>query len=98
MRSSARRLPRRSRSRTAAQSRVGQDVLRKRIGVLLNIALLLVVLATFLSGFVGAALDLNRFAYHKYAAYAAILLALAHVVLHWRALVGQVRRWLVHAP
>jgi SagB-type dehydrogenase family enzyme len=73
-------------------------VLRKRLSVLLNIALLLMVAATFMSGFVGAALDLNRFAYHKYAAYAAILLALAHVVLHWRALVGQVRRWLVPSP
>ncbi|HLQ31054.1 MAG TPA: SagB/ThcOx family dehydrogenase [Chloroflexota bacterium] len=82
----------------ASQSRGGKGVLHKRLSVLLNIALLLVVLATFLSGFVGAALDLNRFAYHKYAAYAAIVLALAHVVLHWRALVGQIRRWLVHAP
>jgi SagB-type dehydrogenase family enzyme len=76
----------------------GRAVLRKRLSVLLNVALLIVVTATFLSGFVGAALDLNRFAYHKYAGYFAVLLALGHVVLHWRALVAQVRRWLVRAP
>jgi SagB-type dehydrogenase family enzyme len=82
----------------AALTKSGRGVLRKRLSVLLNIALLVVVVATFLSGFVGAALDLNRFAYHKYTAYLAILLALGHVVLHWRALVGQVRRWLTRNP
>lgn len=70
--------------------------LRKRLGVIVSLLLLALVLATFLTGFVAAALDLNRFAYHKYAAYAAMALAAAHVVLHWRALTGQVRRWLLN--
>jgi SagB-type dehydrogenase family enzyme len=75
-------------------------VLRKRLGVAVSLGLLLILSATFLTGFVAAALDLNRFAYHKYAAYLAISLAAAHVVLHWRSLTGQVRRWLlgVRAP
>jgi hypothetical protein len=75
-------------------------VLRKRLGVAVSLGLLLILSATFLTGFVTAALDLNRFAYHKYAAYLAIALAAVHVVLHWRSLTGQVRRWLlgVRAP
>ena len=73
-------------------------VLRGRLGVSVSLALLVALILTFLSGFVAAALDLNRFAYHKYAAYLAVALAAAHVVLHWRSLTGQVRRWLVRTP
>jgi SagB-type dehydrogenase family enzyme len=72
-------------------------VLRKRLAVAVSLGLLLVFTATFLTGFVAAALDLNRFAYHKYAAYAAIGLATVHVLLHWRSLAGQMRRWLFGA-
>lgn len=70
-------------------------MLRRRFNTTVSLALIVVLTLTFLTGFVAAALDLNRFAYHKYAAYAAIALALVHVVLHWRTLVGQVRRWLL---
>lgn len=70
-------------------------LIRKRLGVLVSLGLLLAVLVTFLTGFVAAALDLNRFVLHKYAAYAAIALAAVHVALHWRSLVAQVRRWLL---
>jgi SagB-type dehydrogenase family enzyme len=70
-------------------------MLRKRFNVSISLALLVVVVVTFLTGFVAAALDLNRFALHKYAAYAAIGLAAIHVVLHWRSLTAQVRRWLL---
>jgi SagB-type dehydrogenase family enzyme len=74
-------------------------VARKRTGVAVSILLLTVVLVTFLTGFVAAALDLNRFAYHKYAAYLAIALAATHVLLHRRSLAGQIRRWVLgHAP
>ena len=75
-------------------------MLRRRLGVAVSLGLLLVLSLTFLTGFIAAALDLNRFAYHKYAAYLAIALAAAHVALHWRSLTGQVRRWLlgVRAP
>jgi SagB-type dehydrogenase family enzyme len=66
---------------------------RKRLGLAISLALVLVLSATFLSGFVASALDLNRFAYHRYAAYLAVALALLHVVLHWRSLTGQLRRW-----
>jgi SagB-type dehydrogenase family enzyme len=74
-------------------------VARKRIGVAVSILLLTVVTVTFLTGFVAAALDLNRFAYHRYAAYLAIALAATHVLLHRRSLAGQIRRWVLgHAP
>lgn len=69
--------------------------LRKRLGVVVSLALLAAMTVTFLTGFVAAALDLNRFVYHKYAAYLAILIAALHVVLHWRSLTGQVRKWLL---
>lgn len=76
----------------------GRIVLRKRVAVLVSLALLLAILATFLTGFLAAALDLNRFAYHKYAAYLVISLAAAHVLLHSRGLLVQVRRWLLGRP
>ena len=68
---------------------------RKRLSVIVSLGLLATVTVTFLTGFVAAALDLNRFVYHKYAAYVAIGLAAGHVLLHWRSLVGQVRKWLL---
>jgi SagB-type dehydrogenase family enzyme len=71
---------------------------RRRLGILISLGLLLAIVATFFTGFVAAALDLNRFAYHKYAAYLAIALAAAHIVLHWRSLTGQARRWLLGPP
>ena len=69
--------------------------LRKRGSVLVSLALLLITTLTFLTGFIAAALDLNRFVWHKYAAYGAIALATIHVILHWRPLVGQMKKWLV---
>jgi SagB-type dehydrogenase family enzyme len=71
--------------------------LRKRLGVLVSLGLLAALVLTFLTGFIASALDLNRFTYHKYLAYFAVALAAVHVVLHWRSLVGQVRRWLLQS-
>ena len=71
---------------------------RKRLGVVVTIVLLVGIIITFLTGFLAAALDLNRFVYHKYAAYLVIALAALHVCLHWRSLVGQIRRWFSRAP
>lgn len=68
---------------------------RQRASVLVSITLLIVVIATFATGFIAAALDLNRFVLHKYAAYATIGAAAIHVALHWRLLVAQVKRWLL---
>jgi SagB-type dehydrogenase family enzyme len=78
----------------------GGAVLLKRLGVIVSLGLLTALVLTFLTGFVAAALDLNRFAYHKYAAYLAVALAAVHVVLHWRLLVGGFRRWVlgIRAP
>lgn len=71
---------------------------RKRFSVIVTVVLLVGLVLTFLTGFLAAALDLNRFAIHKYAAYAVIALAAAHVVLHWRSLTGQLRRWFRRMP
>jgi SagB-type dehydrogenase family enzyme len=75
-------------------------VLLKRLGVIVSLGLLLLLVLTFMTGFVAAALDLNRFAFHKYAAYLVVALAALHVVLHWRVLVGRFRRWVlgIRAP
>ena len=73
-------------------------VLRKRLGVIVTLGLIVAFSLTFLSGFVASALDLNRFVYHKYAAYLALGLVGAHLVLHRRSLVAQVRRWLLDRP
>jgi SagB-type dehydrogenase family enzyme len=70
-------------------------MIRKRLGVAISLGLLFAIAVTFLTGFIASALDLNRFAYHKYAAYLAIALAAVHVALHWRVLVAQFRRWVL---
>lgn len=70
-------------------------MLRKRFSLAITLALLVAVVATFLTGWIAAALDLNRFTYHIYAAYLTVALSAAHVLLHRRILVGQVRRWVV---
>ena len=70
-------------------------MLRKRFSTIISLVLLVAIAVTFLTGFVAAALDINRFAYHKYAAYLVIAVAAVHVVLHWRTLVAQVRKWLL---
>lgn len=71
---------------------------RKRFSVIITIVLLVGLVLTFLTGFLAAALDLNRFAIHKYAAYVVIALSAMHVMLHWRSLTGQIRRWFSRLP
>jgi SagB-type dehydrogenase family enzyme len=75
-----------------------QIVLRKRLSVMVTLGLIIAFSLTFLSGFVASALDLNRFVYHRYAAYVALGLVGLHLILHWRSLVAQVRRWLLGRP
>ncbi|MDP8923175.1 MAG: SagB/ThcOx family dehydrogenase [Chloroflexota bacterium] len=70
-------------------------MLRKRLNLAITLALLVAVVATFLTGWIASALDLNRFAYHIYAAYLTVALAAAHVYQHRRTLAGQVRRWVL---
>jgi SagB-type dehydrogenase family enzyme len=77
---------------------VNHTVVRKRVAVTITLGLIVAIVLTFLTGFVAAALDLNRFAYHKYAAYLAVVLAAGHILFHWRSLTAQVRRWLVGKP
>lgn len=68
---------------------------RQRFSVIVSLLLLIVISVTFLSGFISASLDLNRFILHRYAAYATIAIATVHVALHWRLLIAQGRKWLL---
>ena len=70
-------------------------MLRKRFSLAITLTLLVAVVVTFLTGWVAAALDLNRFTYHIYAAYLTVALSVVHVFLHRRTLAGQVRRWVL---
>ena len=75
-------------------------MLSKRFSLAVTLTLLVAAVATFLTGWIAAALDLNRFTYHIYAAYLTVALSAVHVVLHRRTLAGQLRRWVlgVRAP
>jgi SagB-type dehydrogenase family enzyme len=59
-------------------------MLPKRLGVVISLGLLLALVLTFLTGFVAAALDLNRFAFHKYAAYLAVGLVALFARVQWK--------------
>jgi SagB-type dehydrogenase family enzyme len=61
------------------------------ISYLISVQLLIGAVITAISGLVSDLWDLNEFVYHKYTAYPTAALALAHVCLHWRQLVGYIR-------
>lgn len=61
---------------------------RRTIGILSSTLLLPAALAVIATGVLADVLDLNEFVLHKYAGYAATVLALVHVVAHWPALVA----------
>jgi hypothetical protein len=64
---------------------------RRYTNILLNIALLGLVALSFVTGWVASLLGLTEFGLHKYSSIALVLVACAHVVLHWRSLAIQLR-------
>jgi hypothetical protein len=67
---------------------------RLRITALLNLALLALLLFTFVTGWAASLLGLTEFAPHRVSSIAFIVVIGAHVALHWRNLLAQVKRWL----
>lgn len=65
----------------------------KKLGVVVSVLLLVAAVCTAFTGQVAVMLDLNRFAYHKWAAYSLVALAVVHVALHWRLLRRQIENW-----
>lgn len=59
---------------------------RRTVGLISSTLLIPVALFVAATGFVSDALDLNEFVFHKYAGYAATVLAVVHVVAAWPSL------------
>jgi hypothetical protein len=66
---------------------------RLRIAALLNLALLVLLVFTFVSGWAASLLGLSEFAPHRVSSVALIVVIGAHLALHWRSLLAQVKRW-----
>jgi hypothetical protein len=64
---------------------------RRYSNILINVALLGLVGMSFGTGWVASLFDLTEFGLHKYSSIALVLVACAHVVLHWRSLRIQLR-------
>lgn len=65
---------------------------RTRLITSVNIALFVALGGAAITGLVASALDLNRFTWHMYAAYATMLFAIAHLALHLRPMLAQLKR------
>lgn len=60
-------------------------------GLIVCLLLMLMLASTGMSGFIQVKLDLHRITIHKYSAYAALLLAAVHVLLHLKGMINRVR-------
>jgi SagB-type dehydrogenase family enzyme len=65
--------------------------IRNDASFLVSVGLLFTVAVAAITGWVSDLWDLNDFYYHRYAGYAMAILALVHVILHWRLMVGYAR-------
>src|SRR5918999_2151376 len=72
--------------------------LRQDLDWLVSAGLLLAALATAVTGLIADLWDLNDFWYHTVAGYVMGGLAVAHVILNWRSLVGYARFRLTRRP
>ena len=64
---------------------------RRYINIVINLTLLVLVLVSFVTGWVASLLGLTEFGLHKYSSIALLLMASAHLALHWRSLTQQLR-------
>ena len=64
---------------------------RRYINVLINLTLLGLVLVSFITGWMASLFGLAEFGLHKYSSIAVLLVAGAHLVLHWRSFTIQLR-------
>jgi hypothetical protein len=65
---------------------------QRRINFVLNVTLPGLLVLSFLTGWMASMLGLTEFGLHKYSSIAVFVVALMHVVLHWRSLAAQIRR------
>jgi hypothetical protein len=67
-------------------------VKKRDVNRALNVMLPLLLLVSFATGWTASLLGLTEFGIHKYSSIAVFVVALGHLVLHWRGFVAQVRR------
>ncbi len=65
----------------------------RKFGVVVSVLLIVGIFVTGLTGQIAVMLDLNRFSYHKWAAYTLICLALVHLCLHFKILNRQIENF-----
>lgn len=70
---------------------------RRHLLTISSVLLLVAVIGAGATGQIAVAFDINRFALHRYVAYALIVLAVAHVILVAPTLLALLRRWSVPA-
>jgi hypothetical protein len=63
----------------------------RSIQILLNLTLLGLVVASFVTGWVASLLGLSEFGLHKYSSIALLFVAGGHLIVHWRSLTTQLR-------
>ena len=64
---------------------------RRYVNIVINLTLLVLVVVSFITGWIASLLGLTEFGLHKYSSVALLLVASAHLVLHWRSLKTQLR-------
>jgi hypothetical protein len=75
---------------------VRRAAVRRNLKLGLNLALLALVVITFVTGWIASLLGLTEFGAHKYTSIGLFVVAGAHVVLHSRVLLHQLRRLVLH--
>jgi hypothetical protein len=73
-----------------------RSVVNRNLRAGLNLALLVLIVISFATGWIASLLGLTEFAPHKYSSIALFVVVAAHVALHARMLAVQLRRLVLH--
>ena|SRR5579859_2518801 len=65
--------------------------LRRTINISLNVLLPWLLIVSFATGWIASGFGMTEFGMHKWSSVAVFVVALAHLGLHWRSLVGQLK-------
>jgi ABC-type transporter Mla maintaining outer membrane lipid asymmetry permease subunit MlaE len=71
--------------------------LRRDINLILNVTLPVLLILSFMTGWVASWMGLTEFGLHKYTSIAVFVVAFGHLGLHWRSLMAHMRRLRVGA-
>jgi hypothetical protein len=66
--------------------------LRRHINLILTMTLPVLLILSFVTGWMASWLGLTEFGLHKYTSIAVFVVALGHLSLHWRSFLGHIRR------